>query len=362
MKVMGGGTDYRKTNAHLMAEAARLGARVAELERIAAKHDLLEVALRESEMRYRSLFDEVPVALYRTTASGRFLEANPAMVRMTGYASCEELLSVNAFELYVNPGDRTRWQALMEEKEIVADFEFRVRRRDGSAIWVRNSARAFKDENGKVTCFEGSLEDITLRKMAHDALERANEELRARLDEIASLQEQLRERAIRDHLTNLFNRRYLEETLTHELAKAERKSYPVSLLMVDIDHFKSINDSYGHNAGDEALQALAVFIQSRIRRSDIACRFGGDEFVIVLPEASLGMACDRAESLRRDVQDSCKVNNGNIGPLAVSIGVAAYPLHGTSGEELLRAVDQALYAAKSGGRNRVVVALTPAGI
>ncbi len=342
-----------------MADVARLGARVSDLERIEAKQDQLGAALRKSELRYRSLFDEVPVALYRTTPRGQFLEANPAMVRMTGCENREQLLSVNAFELYVNPEDRARWQALMEENEVVADFEFQVRRRDGTAIWVRNSARAFKGEDGETVSFEGSLEDITQRKMAHDALERANEELRAKLAEIASLQEQLRERAIRDHLTDLFNRRYLEETLTHELAKAERKGYPVSLIMVDIDHFKSINDSYGHSAGDQALQALAAFIQSRIRRSDIACRFGGDEFVIVLPEAPLRMACDRAEALRRDVQDGLKVNSCGIAHLAVSMGVAAYPEHGTSGEELLRAVDLALYEAKSRGRNRVVAAPGP---
>jgi diguanylate cyclase (GGDEF)-like protein len=221
---------------------------------------------------------------------------------------------------------------------------------------VKNTARAVKDDNGEVICYEGSLEDITLRKSAQDALEQANEGLRSRLAEIADLQVQLREQAVRDHLTTLFNRRYLEETLVQELAKAERKNYPVSLIMLDIDYFKRINDTYGHKAGDQALGSLGGFILSSIRRSDIACRFGGDEFVIVMPEAPLSLAYERAEALRRGVQDRVRINNEITESVTVSEGIAAYPVNGATGEEVLRAADQALFAAKAGGRNRVVVA------
>jgi diguanylate cyclase (GGDEF)-like protein/PAS domain S-box-containing protein len=348
--------DNDKTKRQLMDELKILRDRVAELKRIEAAHDLIELALRESEARYHGLFDDVPVALYRTTTLGQFLDANPAMIRMMGYPDRTILISINAAELYANADDRSRWQALMEQDETVKDFEFQARRYDGAPIWLKNTARAIKDGAGRVLCYEGSLEDITFRKQAQEELAQANEGLKARLTEIGILQEQLRERAIRDPLTNLFNRRNLEETLDQELAKADRKAYPVSLIMMDIDHFKCINDTYGHKAGDQALQSLADFIRSRIRSSDTACRFGGDEFVIVMPETSLRSAYERAEGFRQKVQSLQLPDIGIPGNLAVSIGIATYPIHGATKEELLRAADQALYLAKAQGRNRVVVA------
>jgi len=237
----------------------------------------------------------------------------------------------------------------------VKDFEFQARRYNGAAIWVKNSARAIKDGAGRVLWYEGSLEDITFRKQAQVALRQANEGLKARLTEIGMLQEQLRERAIRDPLTNLFNRRYLEEMLDQELSKADRKAYPVSLIMMDIDNFKRINDTYGHKSGDQALQSLADFILSCIRSSDTACRFGGDEFVIVMPEATIGLAYERAEKLRQGVQARPMTETGMADCLTVSAGISVYPAHGATREELLRSADQALYLAKAQGRNRVVV-------
>ena len=153
-----------------------------ELERIEAAHDLIELALRESEARYRGLFDDVPVALYRTTTAGQFLDANPAMVRMMGYPDLTILISTNAAELYANAADRSRWQASMEQHETVKDFEFEARRYDGAPIWVRNTARAVKNGAGRVLWYEGSLEDITLRKQAQEALARANEGLKCPFD------------------------------------------------------------------------------------------------------------------------------------------------------------------------------------
>jgi diguanylate cyclase (GGDEF)-like protein/PAS domain S-box-containing protein len=347
--------DNVNTKWELIAELARLRAKVAELERIEAAHGLVESALRESEERYRALFDEVPVALYRTTAAGQFLDANPAMIQMLGYPQRSTLLTTNAAELYVDADDRSRWQALMEQNETVKDFEFRARRHDGAPIRVKNCARAIRDREGRLLWYEGSLEDITFRKEAEEALARANEGLKARLDEIGMLQEQLRERAIRDPLTNLFNRRYLEEMLDQELSKAERKSYPVSLIMMDIDYFKRINDTYGHDAGDKALKALAGFILSCIRVSDTACRFGGDEFVIVMPEVEIGLAYERGEKLRRGVEALPLTGAGMADRLTVSAGISCYPEHGAAREELLRSADQALYLAKSQGRNRVVL-------
>jgi diguanylate cyclase (GGDEF)-like protein/PAS domain S-box-containing protein len=344
-----------KSKGELIKDLQGLRDRVAELERLEAVHGLIESALRESEARYRTLFNDVPVALYRTTTAGQFQDANPAMIHMMGYPDRSVILSGNAAELYANSDDRPRWQALMDHDETVKDFEFQARRYDGAMIWVKNSARAIWDSAGRLLCYEGSLEDITFRKEAEKALAKANEGLRARLSEIGMLQEQLRERAIRDPLTNLYNRRYLEEMLDKELAKAERKSYPVSLIMMDVDNFKRINDTYGHEAGDHLLRSLADFILTSIRSSDTACRFGGDEFVIVMPEAAIGLAYERGEKLRQGVEARPMTEAGMTDRVTISAGISVFPAHGATMEELLRSADQALYLAKSQGRNRVAV-------
>lgn len=166
----------------------------------------------------------------------------------------------------------------------------------------------------------------------------------------------LKDQATRDPLTNLFNRRYLEETLQRELHRAERHSTPVSIIMIDIDHFKNINDTYGHDGGDEVLEKIGSLLQKYYRKSDIACRFGGEEFILVLPEMSLDIAIKRAEIIRLATESLCLTLHGQeMKGLTISLGVATYPQHGTSMEALVSAADKALYRAKSLGRNRVEV-------
>jgi diguanylate cyclase (GGDEF)-like protein len=210
-----------------------------------------------------------------------------------------------------------------------------------------------KRSTGRMLVFR----DITTRKLDEAALKNVNEQLHEQLDEICTLRDQLHEQAIRDSLTNLFNRRYLEESLAQELARAERENFPVCLIMIDIDKFKRVNDTCGHKVGDEILQALATLIVLHIRRFDVACRFGGEEFVIVMPKLSIETARERAEFLRKEFARMALPCAELKARPTISIGVAAYPFHGANNEQLLHAVDQALYAAKSAGRNRTVVYL-----
>ncbi|NPV75548.1 MAG: diguanylate cyclase [Anaerolineae bacterium] len=171
------------------------------------------------------------------------------------------------------------------------------------------------------------------------------------------LQETLRMQSTRDPLTGLFNRRYMDETLARELARAERHQQSFAVVMADIDHFKLFNDSYGHQAGDVLLQGLSACLVSSVRGEDIVCRYGGEEFVIVLPEISLEKACQRMEEIRRTVSRLVVEYRGqSLGGITVSIGVAAFPLHGGDASALLLAADRALYIAKQGGRDRVVAA------
>jgi diguanylate cyclase (GGDEF)-like protein/PAS domain S-box-containing protein len=169
-----------------------------------------------------------------------------------------------------------------------------------------------------------------------------------------NLREILSSQSIRDPLTNLFNRRYLQETLERELSRAQRHKLPLGVIMADIDHFKQYNDSLGHDAGDGALQELGRLLQAKVRKEDIACRYGGDEFAIVLPGASLEVTQDRAEQLREAVRKMNISQDGRmLGRFSLSFGVAIFPDHGVSTKELIQAADTALYRAKKAGRDRV---------
>jgi len=167
----------------------------------------------------------------------------------------------------------------------------------------------------------------------------------------------LREESIRDHLTGLFNRRYLDETLDREIRRAKRAAIPVGVIMMDIDHFKHLNDKFGHAAGDIVLQEVSKLLISKIRYADIVCRYGGEEFVIVMPEASLETTHRRAENLRMEVKGlELFFKNQNLGSITLSSGVAVFPDHGVTGQAVLQSADTALYAAKRSGRDRVVIA------
>lgn len=174
------------------------------------------------------------------------------------------------------------------------------------------------------------------------------------------LRERLREQSIRDPLTGLFNRRYMKETLDRELHRASRHNEPLSVVMLDIDDFKRINDTYGHDAGDGVLKEVSSRITGVIRGSDFACRLGGEEFIIVMPAVALDRAGRRAEELCETVgRFPFMYNDCNLGLITVSLGVAVYPEHGSSAGQLMIEADRALYLAKNEGKNRVAMAYNP---
>jgi len=175
------------------------------------------------------------------------------------------------------------------------------------------------------------------------------------------LRDALREMALRDGLTGLYNRRYLEDAMNRELHRAERNRTTVSVVMIDIDHFKRFNDKFGHAAGDFVLNAVARTIMGTIRASDIACRYGGEELAVVLSDADIKHACERAEHMRRAIRDIDLNRLGQtLPPPTASFGVAAFPRDGATPAELLKAADRALYRAKQEGRDRVCSTGEPA--
>jgi diguanylate cyclase (GGDEF)-like protein len=166
----------------------------------------------------------------------------------------------------------------------------------------------------------------------------------------------LHEQSIRDPLTGLFNRRYLEETLQRELHRATRDHYPVGVIMLDVDHFKRINDTYGHEAGDAVLRALGTLLLSIVRAGDMACRYGGEEFVLILPSAPLPVLADRAEVIRQAISRLViPYHAGDLPPITASLGVSVVADATISVMVALAQADAALYAAKHAGRNQVIV-------
>jgi diguanylate cyclase (GGDEF)-like protein/PAS domain S-box-containing protein len=338
--------------------AARVTRFAAEPALIASLVDITErkraeQAIADSRQRYLQLFEaESDAILLVENGSGRILEANAAAERLYGYRA-DELRAMTNDQISAEPeATRAATRSSPVDFGSVVRIPMRLhRRRDGSVFPVEITGRFFELAGQGVHI--AAVRDISARIETENALRDANEQLTHHVEEIEELQETLREQAIRDALSGLFNRRFLEETCTRELARAQREGYPVALAMFDLDLFKRINDTYGHAAGDEVIIALARLLQQHARSSDTACRFGGEEFVLLLPGVDLETAATRVEELRRTFADTVIAFGAFRLRATVSAGVAAYPAHGLSTHELVARADEALYAAKRSGRNRV---------
>jgi diguanylate cyclase (GGDEF)-like protein/PAS domain S-box-containing protein len=188
-----------------------------------------------------------------------------------------------------------------------------------------------------------------------EELRQTNDLLAENLEKIKSLQAELEEQAVRDPLTGLFNRRYFQETLEREIARAKRENMPVGIIVMDLDRFKQVNDSFGHKAGDSFLKEIGNLLMRNIRREDAACRIGGEEFVIVMPGACIEVTRHRAELIRSLTESLRTADTMDGFNITMSLGISGYPSLGTGGEEILIQADRALYQAKKNGRNQVVV-------
>ena len=194
-----------------------------------------------------------------------------------------------------------------------------------------------------------------LSQLGH-ALDDMAQALQKRDTDLKQALRELGEQVITDPLTRLNNRRYLWDFLGRDLIRARRAVLPVAAILFDIDHFKRFNDTWGHEAGDLVLKSVAEVIRQNVRGSDIACRYGGEEFIIVLSEATRTVAVQRAETLRRDIERmDIVLGDKPLDRVTASFGVALYPTHADNAEALVRAADDALYQAKENGRNRVQV-------
>ncbi|AOY89345.1 diguanylate cyclase [Marinobacter salinus] len=304
------------------------------------QHDQSQ-ALRRRERQLRVLMDNLPGMAYRCRYDEQWtmLFVSEGCTALTGYEPYE--LTNNRWVSFADLLDEDNNTRLSREVKAALDkgesysVEYALTRKDGSTIWVWERGRCVEEDPGGLV-LEGIILDISDRK---------------------KLEKELEELAIRDSLTGLFNRREMTRILEEELARAKRYQRPMAVLWIDFDHFKDVNDTYGHAAGDSVLVSVSRLLKDSVRSVDSVGRFGGEEFVAVLPEMDVPGATEAAERLRRRVgKEPLPLGKGTSVPLTVSVGVAVYPNHGLTASKLCAAADQAMYRAKERGRNCVALA------
>lgn len=303
-------------------------------QRVMLEHEIQQrtrtaEALSRAEVRYRSFFEKAVEGIFQTNLEGSFLDVNPALVRLYGCISASELIGCEggASGFLINKDDREVYLAALRDEGYVSNWECRIRKADGDEAWLSESSRLVTAEGQEI--IEGVVEDITDRKKSEENLQR---------------------RATMDALTEIPNRSLFFDRLENALASAKRYGDQLAVLFVDLNEFKNVNDSHGHAMGDEVLKQVAARFRDRVRTADTLARLGGDEFGVVLSAVDSSEAVTKvAESLLAAVEAPFEVNGITV-KVGATVGASLFPEHATSGDELLRLADMAMYAAKGEGR------------
>jgi len=463
--VLGSLGVYRSDPGLPTASESQIMARAAQLAGIAIERRLSEEALRSSEAKFRGLFESIAEGVYQSGRDGRLLSVNPALVRMLGCSTTEELYALPASALYWNPADRNEFTRRVDSEGEIRDAEFVMRRRDGQQIVVLENARAVRDTSGRITGYEGTLTNITERKRSEQAIfaekERAQVTLQSIGDAVIStdaegrieyinpvaesltawnlaeargqpigavlklvneltrepmenslsaalgragssgpadhavlitragnevaiqesaapicdrqgrvigavvvfhdvtkerrLKRALSWQASHDTLTGLINRREFDNRLHAALNSAQRGEGTYVLLYIDLDQFKVVNDTCGHQAGDRLLRDVTGLLQTRVRASDTIARLGGDEFGVLLEGCTLEQATRIAEGVRQAIRDFRFVWGASTLSVGASIGIVHIRADTQNVANVMSAADIACYAAKDAGRNRIHV-------
>ncbi len=305
-----------------------------------------ENQLRKQEKRFREISQSSPIGIFHADPNDLMTYVNPAWQIITGRPMAETL--GNPWWQPIHPEDKEQvfrtWElAAKEEREI--SIECRIIRPDKDSVWVQLRSRFLYDDHGKITF--GTLENISERKAEQEKKEQL-------IQELLDLKKKLEISVRTDPLTDLPNRRGLAEKLEYEKVRFDRSKNPFTIIMGDIDHFKEINDTYGHDAGDHILTDIARMLSNNSRKQDIVSRWGGEEFIILLPETDLGNGAILAEKLRDKIEKEVFIYQGTKIPVTLSFGLSVYNKKGLKTDDVIKQADQCLYQAKNSGRNQVV--------
>ena len=308
---------------------------------------------KETEKKLNTILDNVPVYIYIKDLDQRFTYVNK-MAQKLFDRPIEEIIGKSARDLIGESKskeyDYLDYQLLKTQKTVEGIEKLSL---DNKTFHYWTVKAPLFDDEGNLTSLIGMSTDITEKIELEKGYKEANKALKDKIEEITKLQETLWEQATQDPLTQLFNRRYFNENSNKEIQKAERSKKPLALLLLDADYFKDVNDRFGHDIGDQVLIKLSKIMIGECRRTDIVCRYGGEEFVILMPETNTNIAFDRAEKIRLRYQK--EVSEFLKTPSTISIGIAMWDKSLETLEEFTKTADQAMYQAKENGRNQVVV-------
>jgi len=305
-----------------------------------------EKKLKNREKRYREISQSSPVGIFHAGSDDILAYVNPAFQKITGAALSKTL--GKPWWKYIHPEDNDmvlkQWKDAAQKQEETS-VECRVIQSTGEVVWVQLRSRFSFDDNEQITF--GTLENIHEQKMAR-------EKQKELIQELLELKQKLEDSAHTDPLTDLPNRRAWGKHLEYETARFKRSGKPFSILLTDLDHFKKINDTLGHDAGDQILIQIARLMKNLIRQQDIVCRWGGEEFIALLPETPLEGAKTLAERIRAKVESHSFTYLDQEIPVTLSIGLSSVTHSNQNVNDAVKSADDCLYKAKHLGRNRVV--------
>ena len=312
-----------------------------------------ENAMRDSEVRFRLIAENSSDVVSLMDLNGRVVYVSPSCERVLGFLPDEMMRMAPFANIHPHDAERVRRHFnQLVRGEPVTSIQCQVVHKTGRHIWLDMMWRSVLNSHGEVERLQVASRDITDSKQYEKRLEEAQRKLREQQAELEEMNERLKSLASTDALTGLKNRRAFEERLDKELSRSRRHGHPLSLILLDIDHFKSYNDTYGHPKGDEILRLVGRTLSRAMRETDFATRYGGEEFAILLPDTDREGAQHLAERLRHTIE-SAKWPDREI---TASVGVASYGERASTAEQLIDQADRALYRSKEQGRNRVTMA------
>ena len=304
---------------------------------------ITQEALKKAERRYRMMYENAVQGMFQSHLSGALIRANPAFARILGYASVDEVLSLEdgAKQFYFHASDRVRMLQAVLKKGALVNHELRLKRKDGQAVWILANIRCIRNAKGKII-LEGILVDNTRRKKLEQKLKNDRKKFK--------------KLAIHNNLTGLYNTRYLYQKLDQIIEESKRTRKPFSLVFMDMDHFKHVVDTYGHLNGSRALKEVAATIKSCLQQPCFGVAYGGDEFVVVLPGFDKKRATRKLEQIRARMKATTYLTRaGHQVRLGASFGIATFPNDSDNREGLLALADQAMFHVKQTDKGTIGV-------